>query len=66
MKHRETKWNSSASRFRKRIESLENENYELKESINLLEKERIQRWGKDDSKVPCDQFLRCCVGFKWV
>ncbi len=49
LKRRETRWNGSAARFRKRIEDLENENYELKENLRILEKERLQRWSKTDN-----------------
>ena len=54
LKRRETRWNGSAARFRKRIEELENENYELKENLKLLEKERIQKWAKAEQVMVYD------------
>ena len=50
LKRRETRWNGSAARFRKKVEDLDNENYELKETLKLLEKERLQRWSKADKQ----------------
>ena len=51
MKRRDSKWSGSAARFRKRIEDLENENFELKESMKLLEQERLKRWASREQQV---------------
>ncbi|XP_065055458.1 centromere protein J-like isoform X2 [Rhopilema esculentum] len=48
IKRRENKWNAAANRFRNRIQELENQNFELKENLALLEQERLQRWFKED------------------
>eukprot|EP00794_Sanderia_malayensis_P014387 gene14387-15884_t len=54
VKRRETRWNGSAARFRKRIEDLENENHQLKENLKIVEKERLQRWSEQKNNTPED------------
>ena len=50
MKRKEQRWTSSTTRLRDRIETLENENRELKEEIRILEKKRLEAWQQRDAE----------------
>ena len=49
-RRKEQRWQSSAARLRDRVDSLEQENGELKEEIRLLEKRRLETWQQKESK----------------
>ena len=51
IKRKETRWTSSNSRLRSKIEQLEQENSELKEEIKLMEKRRLEWLQKEQNKV---------------
>ena len=66
LKRRESRWNASSTRFRKRIDELENENQELKEELKMLEKERLERWAQSE-KVNLHYLMKIFLArFKFV
>ncbi len=50
LKRKEQRWTSSTTRLRDRIETLENENKELKEEVRILEKKRLEAWQQRDTE----------------
>jgi hypothetical protein len=51
IKRRESRWSAANSRYRNRIEALEEQNKELQEEVKLLEKYRLEKWRNDEMKV---------------
>lgn len=43
-RHSETRWGATLSRYRIKIQSLEDENHELKEDLKMMEQERLRSW----------------------
>ncbi|XP_077996456.1 centrosomal P4.1-associated protein-like [Glandiceps talaboti] len=45
---KETRWNSSNTRLRNRLENLEEENQELKNAVQVLERKRLESWKNEE------------------
>lgn len=43
-RHSEARWGATFSRYRIKIQSLEEENHELKEDLRMMEQERLRTW----------------------
>lgn len=43
-RHSEARWGATLSRYRIKIQSLEDENCELKEDLRMMEQERLRSW----------------------
>ena len=43
-RHSEARWGATLSRYRLKIQSLEEENSELKEDLKMMEQERLRSW----------------------
>jgi len=51
LKRRESRWSAASSRYRNRVEALEEQNKELQEEVKLLEKYRLEQWRENHLKV---------------
>ena len=51
MKRKETRWTSSTTRLRDRIEQLEQENGELREELRVIEQKRLEVWQQKEALV---------------
>ena len=49
LKRKESRWTSSNTRLRNRVEELETENQELKEEIRMMEKRRLEQWQQNSA-----------------
>ena len=48
LKRRESRWSAASTRYRQKVESLEQNNKELQEELRVLEQYRLQQWREEE------------------